>query len=69
MVAYDLRSLCSGLARGQHRIGKATRSLMKSMQCRSEEIRQNVRPFRHAKREGHARADLAGRLAIDARAA
>ena len=42
---------------------------MKSPQYGSEEIRQSVWLLRDAKGEGHARADLAGRLAIDARSA
>src|SRR5262249_62240023 len=35
----------------------------------AEEARQNVRPFRHAESESHARTDLSSSLAIDARAA
>ena len=69
MVADDLSLLSSVAVQRQPAFGKATRSLVKSPQCRSEETRQNIRPLRHAKGEGHARADLAGGLAIDARSA
>ena len=42
---------------------------MNSSEVRREKPRQQIRAFCHAEREGHARTDLAGGLAIDARAA
>ena len=52
--------------RGQRAIGRATGTLVKSPQRRSDETGQNVLPLSHAERDGHAGTDLAYSLAIDA---